>query len=467
MTTTTTSLGLKDRIPEISTHVRAMLRLAVPIILARAGWMFLSFVDVLMVGRFSTDELAYMSLASSLISVAYVAMMGMMLGTLVITSNLFGQRRYSEIGAVWRRSLPYAFGLGSTIMILTLFAEPLLSMTGQAPEVSREAGEVIRIYGYGMPLGGLVYVTSQYFLEGIKRPVPAMVLILLANVINVGLNWVLIYGHLGFEAMGAAGSAWATTIIRMVITAGIIAYIWTMPGARIFGVRRKYTGGFRAWSEQRRLGYAAGLSFGIEHVSFVMLFLFAGLLGTLDLAAVTIVFNTFALFFMVSAGIASATAVQVGTAYGQCSGRNIALAGWTGLGLIVVLLVGPALLMVLTPALFAHVYTDDPALITLALPLYVLGGFALLLDTGQTLWSNALRGRHDKWFPTVSHFVSYIVLMIPLSWHFAFTSGHRGEGLFEAVIIASVVSVTLLTGRFIFLSWKDYQNPARFSGGRI
>jgi len=441
-----------------------MLRLALPIILARAGWMFMSFVDILMVGRFSTHELAYMSLASSLISVAYVAMMGMMLGTLVITSNLFGQRRYSEIGAVWRRSLPYAFALGLAITLLTLVAEPLLLLSGQEPELAREAGKVIRIYGYGMPLGGLIYVTSQYFLEGIKRPLPAMVLTLLANVINVGLNWVLIYGHLGFDAMGAEGSAWGTMVIRMLLTAGLCYYIWTMPGARIFGVRKKYTGGFRAWAEQRRLGYAAGLSFGIEHVSFVMLFLFAGLLGTLDLAAVTIVFNTFGLFFMVSAGIASATAVHVGIAYGQRSGRNIALAGWAGFALQAIVLFVPMLLMVLTPALFARIYSDDPALITLAVPLYILGGLALLLDTTQTLWSNALRGRHDKWFTTVSHFVSYFLLMIPLSWYFAFTLGRRGEGLFEALIIASIVSVVLLTGRFLWLSRRDRRSATGFSG---
>lgn len=433
-------------------QVRALARLAPPIVLARAGWMFLSFVDVVMVGRFSTEELAYMSLGSSVISVAYVAMMGLMLGTLVVSSNLFGERRYSQLGAVWRRSLPYALALGCAIMVMTWFAEPLLRASGQSDTMAREAGRVIRIYGYGMPLGGLVYVTSAYFLEGIKRPLPAMVLMLGANVANVGLNWVLVYGHLGFEPMGAAGSAWATSTVRMLLTAGIVAWIWHMPGARLMGVRRPYTGGFRAWAEQRRLGYAAGLSFGIEHVAFVMLFVFAGLLGTLELAALTIVFNTFALFFMAAAGLASATAVQVGIAWGQRRARDMDLAGWTGWALTMVVLSGPALAMLLVPGLFVRLYTDDPALVALAVPLYVLGGYALLLDTSQTIWQNALRGRHDKWFPTFSHFLSYVVLMIPLAWHLAFTRGHRAEGLFEAVIVASVLSTLLLAGRFVALS---------------
>lgn len=439
----------------IRRQLRAFARLAPPIIVTRAGWMFLGFADVVMVGRYDTRELAWMSLATSLVSVAYVAMMGMMLGTLIVASNLYGERRYSEIGAVWRRSLPYAFTLGVIILLLSLAAEWFLRVTGQSAEMAHEAGQLVRIYGYGMPLGGLVYVTSQYFLEGVKRPRPAMLLMLAANLINVGLNWIFIFGHLGFEPMGAAGSAWATTVIRILLAVGIIAYILNMPGARIFGVRRPWRGGFRAWSEQRRLGYAAGLSYGIEHLSFVMLFLFAGLLGALELAAVTIVFNTFAIFFMIAAGIASATAVQVGVAWGQRRPRDMMLAGWSGWGLMMVILLLPTLAMIFTPGVFANVYSNDGALIRLALPMYVLGGLALLLDTTQTVWANALRARHDKWFATASHFVSYIAIMVPLAWYLAFPLGHRGEGLFEALILASIVSVALLTGRFVQLARRD------------
>lgn len=461
MTTPSHSARFSEKAQRIQTHALAMVRLALPIVFARAGWMFMSFVDLLMVGRFDTVELAYMSLASIMISVAYVTMMGMMLGTLVTTSNLFGQQRYGDLGAVWRRSIPYAFTLGSLILLATLFSEPILLIAGQDPNVARNAGEVMRVYGYGMPLGGLVFVTCQYFLEGIKRPIPAMVLMLVANLINVGLNWVLIYGHFGFDALGAVGSAWATTIIRIFLTVGLIIYIFNMRDAEKYGVRRRYRGGFKAWAEQRRIGYAAGLSFGIEHMGFVLLFMFAGMLGTLDLAAVTIVFNAFGLCFMVASGIASAAAVQVGIAYGEQSARGMALAGWTGFGLQLAVLFLPAVLMVTVPGSFARIYTDDPALIALAMPIYVLGGIALLMDTTQMLWSNVLRARHDKWFATLSHFACYMVIMVPLSWYCAFTLDHRGEGLFEALIIASVISVSLLTGRFVHLCNKDIRASLR------
>lgn len=433
----------------------ATLKLAGPIIMARAGWMVMSLVDIIMVGRYSTDELAYLSLANSLISVAYVTMMGMMLGTLVVSSNLYGEQRFDEIGAVWRRSLPYALFLGFVVLALASVAEPFMLWTGQDPIVARETAAVMLVYGYGMPLGSLLYVTSQYFLEAIKDPVPAMLLMLVANIINVPLNWAMIYGHVGFEPMGAAGSAWATTIIRIALALAIITYIRRMPGARRFGIHKPLAGGWRAWSEQRRLGYAAGLSFGIEHVSFVALFVFAGLLGTLDLAAVTIVFNTFGFFFMIASGIANATAVHVGVAWGSQDHAGVRIAGWAGWFLQLAILSLPALLMVLQPALFARIYTEDPGVIALALPLYVLAGYALLLDTSQTLWSNALRARHDKWFATVSHFLSYGLVMVPCGWYLAFPAGYRSLGLFMALVIASIASVTALTARFVWLSRRD------------
>jgi MATE family multidrug resistance protein len=133
----------------------------------------------------------------------------------------------------------------------------------------------------------------------------------------------------------------------------------------------------------------------------------------------------------------------------------MALAGWTGCGLQLAILSVPALLMIVTPSVFAGIYTEDIALIALALPIYVLGGFALLMDTTQSLWSNVLRARHDKWFATVSHFGCYMLVMVPLGWHRAFTLGHGALGLFEALIVASIISVTLLTGRFLYLCKLD------------
>lgn len=431
-----------------------LFRLAVPIVIARVGWMMMQLVDTAMVGRFDTAELAFQSMAGTVVGILFVPAMGMVLGTLIMSANAYGEGDLAKAGAAWRRSLPYAFALGSVLTLFCFFGTEILLAVRIDAAIAEGAGTVTQIYGYGMPLG-IVYIASMYFLEGIKRPIPGVMLMVLANFINVFANWMLIYGNLGFPAMGAEGSAWATTTVRVILTASIVAYILLMPGHERYGVRLRPQGGWRAWAEQRRLGYAAALSFGIEHAAFTALFILAGWLGALAIASMNIVFAVFGFFFMLAAGIASATGVQVGDAYGRKDSGDVERAGWTGLGLNIVVQIPAALLLLFAPGSIARIFTDDPVVIAAAAPLYFLGGFALVLDGAQTVLANALRGRHDKWFATGSHTVSYVGIMVPLAWYLAFPLGRGTTGIFESFILASIVSVGLLVARFAYLSRDD------------
>ncbi len=453
------SPGERARTEQIRRQVTVLFQLAVPIVIARVGWMTMQLVDTAMVGRFDTAELAYQSMAGTVVGILFVPAMGMMLGTLIMSANAYGEGNLTKAGAAWRRSMPYAFALGCVLSLFCYFGEEvLLAVQIEAP-IAEGAGRVTQIYGYGMPMG-IVYISSMYFLEGIKRTLPGVVLMVGANILNVFVNWMLIYGNLGFPAMGAEGSAWATTTVRFVLTASIVLYVLYMRDHATYGTRLKPKGTFASWAEQRRLGYAAALSFGIEHGAFTALFILAGWLGALAIASTNIVFAVFGFFFMAAAGIASATGVQVGDAYGRRDTRDMALAGWTGLGLNVTIQIPAALLLLFAPGLIGGIFTDDPAVIAAAKPLYFLGGFALILDGAQTVLANALRGRHDKWFPTASHTVSYLGLMVPLAWYFAFPLGHGTSGLFESFILASVVSVGLLSARFAYLAARDRRRPS-------
>lgn len=445
-------------------HTTDLLRLAVPIIIARVGWMTMGLVDTAMVGRFDTSQLAFQSMAGTVVGILFVPTMGLMLGALIITANAFGEERFAECGAVWRRAMPYATVLGLILTVFCLFGEEVLLALKIDAEIAQGAGRVTAIYGYGMPLG-IVYIASMYFLEGIKRPLPGVALMAVANLMNVGLNWVLIYGNLGFPAMGAEGSAWATTILRFFLTAGILLYIWFMPEAERFGVRSKAAGGWRAGTEQRRLGYAAGLSLAVEHTSFIALFIFSGWLGVLAVASMNIVFGVFGFFFMAAAGISSATGVLVGNAWGRRDLSDASFSGWTGLAFTGFVLTPAAALLLLAPATIGSLFTDDAAVIAAAVPLYMLGGFSLVLDGAQTVLANALRARHDKWFPTGSHTVSYGFLMVPFAWYLAFPAGHGTVGLMESFVVASVVSVGLLAGRFHWLSRKGRRRDAALPRG--
>jgi MATE family multidrug resistance protein len=327
----------------------------------------------------------------------------------------------------------------------------LLLLLGQTPEIAEGGGRVMLIFGLAM-VPAQIMVATTFFLEGIRRPVPGMVVTLVGNALNFALNWVFVWGHLGVPAMGAAGSALATAGVRTTMMVALLAYVWWMPGHDRFGVRRRRPRRWDAGVEQRRIGYGGAVSIGVETTAFGGISLLAGWLGVLPLAATSIVFNVVATIFMVALGLASATGVRVGIALGRRDAAGVARAGWTGLAAeaAVMALLGAAL--ALWSDAIAGFYTSEEALLATAAPLIALCALLLVPDGGQVVMAHALRGRGDNLAPTLLHICSYLLLMLPLSWALAFPAGRGAAGLWEGAIAASVFSVLVLSLRFRHLN---------------
>ncbi|MFM2045737.1 MAG: putative multidrug resistance protein NorM [Pseudomonadota bacterium] len=433
-------------------HTLALLALALPVMVARAGQMTMALVDTLVVGRFSAQELAYLGLgAPQGVMIAMLA--GLLLGTVVLTAQGIGAGREGEVGLFWRRSLPYALVLGSLMAVLSLFAEPFFLATGQQPDLAAGGAGVMIIYGLGMPAAALFFTTT-FFLEALKRPMPGMIAIVIANILNAVLDWVLVFGKLGLPALGAEGSAWATTLIRWITAFFLLGYVWWMRDRDRFGVRGDTSGEARQWwpgRDQRHLGFAAGASNGLEASAFLALTLFAGLLGPLALGAYTVGLNLIALPFMAALGLAAATAVLVGNAHGAKDRRNTQMAGWTGLGVTAALLSLVGILFALLPETISGLFSTDAALIAVLVPVVAFSAWILVADGGQVVMAQALRGRGDTWMPTALHFFSYYAVMMPVGYVLAITLGRGVMGLFEGILIASLVSVAILSVRFWWL----------------
>ncbi|NQU57831.1 MAG: MATE family efflux transporter [Rhodospirillales bacterium] len=428
-----------------------MLRLSWPVIVARSGVMAMALVDTIMVGHYSTTELAYLSIGLMPFMPVFLIMLGMVMGTVVMAATAFGMENFKECGAVWRRSMPYAVVMGLGGCIIALFGQELLSMAGQAPALAENGGRIMFILGLSLP-AYLVTITSSLFLEGIKRPKPAMLAMIVANIVNVGLNWVFVYGHLGFPAMGAEGSAITTAVVRWLLAIVIVAYIWMMPDQHKFAVRLAPTGGWRAWAEQRRIGYSSAASIGGESVAFACIGLFAGWLGEVPLAAYSITHNLISMAFMVSLGVASATVVRVGIARGRGDRADLQLAGWTGLGVNLVFMAVIGCVFGLFPGLLAGVYSNDAAVIATAAPLIAFCGIIIIADGGQAVMVNAVRGAGGIWAPALIQNFAFMVVLVPLGWWLGIANGRGAIGLYEAVFTATILSLLMLSMRFLKVS---------------
>jgi len=279
-----------------------------------------------------------------------------------------------------------------------------------------------------------------------------MVIMWLANGLNLLLNLLLVPGAWGIPALGAVGSAWATFAARVALMALSLIYIARMPEARALGVFARPPRDRRAEAEQRRIGYAAGASYAIEVGAFAGMNVVAGWLGGLAVAAYAIVLNVTAVIFMVPLGLASATAVLVGRAYGARRRDEVVRAGLLGFGVCTALTAAVALTVWPTAGWLTAAYTTDPVLLRLAAGALALCTVFFVVDGLQVVAAQALRARGDVWLPTALHLVSYGLIMIPLGWWLAHPGGLGLHGIIWGIIVASFVSAALLLGRFAWLA---------------
>ena len=433
--------------PQTKASLRELLHLAWPVVLARVGIMTMGLTDVIVVGNYSSRELAYSSLALAPTAIVVTTAVGLMMGVQVMTARFLGEGRRSEVGGVLRRGVVYALQLGVASMLAMVFLGPLgLRHAHLADGLGEGASPVLVVFALSMP-GYLVSVAAQFFLEALHRPRAGMWAMWVANGINLALNLLLVPDVLGIGLDGAVASAWATFFARTSLAVFLIVYIVRLPEARALGVFARPARDLAAEREQRKIGYGAGSSYFIEVGAFAAMTFIAGQLGAIETAAWTIVLNVSAIVFMVPMGLSAATAVLVGRAYGAGDGRGVMRAGLVGIGVVSALTLLVALVLWPTAPLVASAYNRDPALLAVVIPALVLATLFFVADGIQVVSASANRAAGDVWWPTILHFGAYSLVMMPLGWVLAHAVGVNG--LVWAVIIASLVSSTLLTGRFV------------------
>jgi len=433
-------------------HVPELLRLALPATASRLGLLAMAFVDTVMVGRYATAELAWLSLANrSVVMFLLIVAIGLLMGVLVATSTAYGQRDFARCGQVWRRSLPYAAAIGLGMAALTFTAPWLMRLLAADPVVAEQSAKLVMILGLGLP-AHLIFYCSTAFLEGVRRPYVPMLVLVGANLANVLLNYALIFGRLGAPELGAEGSAWATTAVRWLIAGLAVGYVVLAPSMREFAVRVPYAGRWRDWAKQRAIGYASAVSIGTEVGAFAGLAIIAEKLGALELAGQEIVFNVLGVPFMFAVGVGSATAVRVAIAHGRGDAADTALAGWTGVGAAAVPLAIAAVLVGTLPDVVFGLHSSDPVLAAVTVPAIAFAAFVMLFDGQQATITMALRGLGETWWPTALQAIAYVAIMLPLSAFLALVLGRGLIGLLEGTLTASIFAVAAQNLRFWWLT---------------
>jgi MATE family multidrug resistance protein len=448
----TAASATPDARPSARTDLLELLRLAGPVIAARIGIMVMGLTDAVVVGRYSATELGYHALGWAPTSVLLTTGVGLLLGVQVLTSQAIGEGKGASAGVFLRRGIVYAsqIGIGSAVLLFAL-GPALLGALRLEPDLARGAARALQVFSLSLP-PYLIAVACSFFLEATRRAAPAMVIMWSANLLNLVLNLLLVPGTFGLPAFGAVGSAWATFGARAALMVMSLAYIARLPEAR--GLFTRAPRDRHAEAHQRRIGYAAGASYAIEVGAFAGMNFVAAWVSQLAVAAYAVVLNITAVIFMVPLGLAGATAVLVGRAYGARDRSGVYRAGVTGFVVCAVLAGIIALIVWPLSPLLVSAYTTEPELVALAAAALALCTIFFIVDALQVVAAQALRARGDVWLPTAMHLLSYGLIMIPLGWALAIPAGLGLNGIVWGIIIASFVSAALLLGRWAWLSRK-------------
>ena len=313
-------------------------------------------------------------------------------------------------------------------------------MFGQEPEVvSRARPYYILIVLSIIPF--MLFSFSKQFLEGLGNTFVAMIITVACNLLNIGLNWVFIFGHLGFPAMGAEGAGWATLIARCLMPVCFFIAMWCK------SEWRRYLQGVRRWMITRRevehlvtIGTPIGLQSFSEAFLFTASFVIIGWINKEALAAHHIANQMCDLTFMLALGIGSATTIRVSHQLGMASHASVHLC-------LLINTLGAAI-MIFGREYIPYLFTNDPEVIPIASTLLLIGGLFQYADGLQCIGAAMLRGIQDVRVPMRIALFSYIGIALPLGLALTFYFGLGAKGMWIAFIIALAIPAVCYHIRF-------------------
>ncbi|MFA6288142.1 MAG: MATE family efflux transporter [Opitutaceae bacterium] len=433
-------------------EARATLALALPIVVGQVSQMLMGVTDSVMIGHVGTVPLAASAFAGGVFTLFLLIGLGLLLPVAVLASREHGAGN-DGAGAVWlKHGVVLALAAGVAEVVVMLGMSAWFHRLGQPPEVVAAINPFYAIITVSL-VPALLFQVFRQFAEALGRPWMPMVIMLGAVVLNVFLNWVLIYGHLGAPALGLVGAGWATLLSRLASL--WVVYAWMRRAPEFRGVwPAAWFGGLRRarFAEMLHIGVPAAVMLLFESAAFMAAALLMGRLGAAALAAHQIALSCAAFMFMFPLGLSMAVSMRIGKAVGE--GRTAALRsiGFGALAMSCLIMSASAVGFSLSGSWLAHGFVDDPAVIALAAKLLVVAAIFQLFDGAQVVGSGALRGLADVKVPAAITFVSYWLLAIPTAYFLGLHTSLGAVGIWIGLATGLAVAAVLLGIRFVLLT---------------
>ncbi len=425
-------------------HLKETISLAIPLILTQIGHIITGIVDNIFLGKLGKTEQAAGILSNNLFVILLVFSIGMSYVLTPAITEAHVNHNEKEKASLFKNALFLNFATSILLFLILFFCSGILRHMQQPEDVVALAIPFFDVLIFSIIPVSLFFVCKQYT-EGLSNTRAAMYISVAGNVINIVLNYCLIYGKAGLPEMGYMGSCWATFMARVFMGIGFLIFIFRHKSINSFATHYKEAklNALHFW-QLLKDGVASALQFTFEVAAFAIAGLMAGVFGKEQLDGHGIALSLAAFTYMFASGIGSASTIRVGKYYNINDLNNVNLAIKTSYKVVIVTMSFMALLFILLHTVLPVIFTDDTEIIHIASVLLLFAAFFQLFDGTQVTAIGTLRGLEDYKFPTYVAFVGYWVLALPLSYVFAFTRNYKVYGVWLGLSIGlGFVAVSL------------------------
>lgn len=436
---------------------RHILALAIPILIAELSQAAMGFTDTLMAARYGAEDLAAVALGSGIWLPVVISLGGLLMATTPMVANHAGSDQLHRTRLIFHQGLLIALLAGAAAWLLLRNMAPILDLMQVTGSLKDKTLSYLDALSWGIP-GMMLYQGARSYSEGLGKTQPLMKIALFALLCNIPLNYLLIYGKLGFPELGGVGCGWATSIVMwiMALTTGCYLhysrhfrslFLITLPRPRA-----KY------FFTILKIGVPIGFTLLIEVSMFTVIALLIARLGENVIAAHQITLSFTGMLFMIPLSISMALTIRIGQFIGRRDLVSARITARNGYAIVGITSVISCSLIVLLSVQIASLYSGDSTIIQLASSLLLIAAVFQIPDAIQVASAGILRGHKDTAVPLMIVFTAYWLIGLPLGYALGLTdiivpaTGARGFWL--GMIAGLSVGAILLLLRYLTIKSK-------------
>ena len=430
------------------------LKLAYPVIIGMIGHTLVGFVDNAMVGQLGTSELAAISLGNSFVFLAMAFGIGFSTAITPLIAESDAKKNKSNTKSILSNGILVCIFLGAVLTIIVLIAKPIIYYMGQSEEVVNLAYPYITLVAISLfPL--IIFQSFKQFSDGLSFTKIAMISTVIANLINVVINYILIYGKFGFPKLELVGAGIGTLISRFIMVLIIIYLIKSNPKINQY-LDNLFSLKYSSMITKKiiNLGYPSALQMMFEVGFFISGIWVCGIIGINYQAANQIALNLSSLTFMVALGLSVAATIRIGNQKGLNDYKNLKRIAISIFLITILIELIFALIFIIFSDLLPWLYLENNnnfdvlETVSLASKLLIIVALFQIFDGIQIVAQGALRGIQDVKIPSMICFLSYIIFGVPIMIYLGLYTNLKATGVWIGFLIGLIIASILLSIRF-------------------